>query len=93
MEGMIYSEEALEKMRVKMQAKMNNSSVKADLSCVRRCIKHGMYEGNILPLDIEYCLKLNKLGGVTTGKERRWLRRALAVCKEFGDVIQFEPRQ
>lgn len=92
MEGIIYSEEALEKMRAKMVNKIELTTAKVDLSYVRRCIKQGMYEGNILPLDIDYCLKINKCGKLSTGKDQRWLRRAIATCKEFGDVIQFEPR-
>ena len=91
MKGMIFSEEAVQKIfHTELENGFSLNSAKTDRSQIKRLVKQGMVIGNIIPLDEDLCMKLNTGYTMINCKEKRWLRRAIATCKTYGEVINFD---
>ena len=91
MKGMIFSEEAIQKIfDIERANGYTLNSAKTDRSIIRRLVKQGMVIGNIIPLDESICMKMNTGYNMINSKEKRWMRRAIAVCLTYGDVINFD---
>lgn len=90
MKGIVYSKEAVDRIFEKMCVKMSVRASTVEKSRIHRCVRYGMVIGNIIPLDEDKCLELNTGKKLITSKEKLWLRRAIKMCLEFGEVIEFD---